>query len=150
LIREQPIDTVFQDSSKKYKGGLPVDVHLKPKEARTLLPTDVLFQTAFWSQVKSQLGWKALAFDFSSSNLRGDVLVLTKTFGNNITAAYVPQGPEFGPHPDDYGLFLEALSDAMISHLSTLSVSFSNPQRIFFSMKPIHVSRVQKERRCLR
>jgi len=94
-----------------------VDVFLKPKEAKTLLPTDILFQTVFWSQVKARLGWKALAFDFSSSSLRGDVLVLIRALGNDIKAAYVPQGPEFGPGPDDYGLFLEALSDAMISEL---------------------------------
>lgn len=83
--------------SKSRRSSLPVDVFLKPKEAKTLFPTDILFQTVYWSQVKSRLGWKALAFDFSASSVRGDVLVLTRTFGKGITAAYVPQGPESSP-----------------------------------------------------
>lgn len=92
-------------------------IDLEPKKVYKLLPTDILFQTAFWSQVKSQLGWKPHAFDFSSLGLTGDVLVLTRTIGRGISAAYVPQGPEYGPNPEAHGLFLEGLSDAMIKHL---------------------------------
>lgn len=92
-------------------------VDLQPKEVLGLVPTDILFQTVFWSQVKSRLGWKALAFDVSTSGPRGDVLVLTRSFGNDFSVAYVPQGPEHGPGPEDYGPFLETLSETMAAHL---------------------------------
>jgi lipid II:glycine glycyltransferase (peptidoglycan interpeptide bridge formation enzyme) len=97
--------------------------HVQKKEAGQLLPTDIVFQSAFWSDVKSRLGWQPLAFDFTSSGPDGDVLVLTRTVLPGISAAYVPQGPEFGPEPDQYGLFLEALSSAISRHLDP-SVSF--------------------------
>lgn len=93
-------------------------IDLQPKDVYGLLPTDILFQTLYWSQVKSRLGWKALAFDFSTPGLSGDILVLTRSFGNEFSAAYVPQGPEYAPEPDDYGLFLETLSSTMVRHLN--------------------------------
>jgi lipid II:glycine glycyltransferase (peptidoglycan interpeptide bridge formation enzyme) len=98
-------------------------VHLKQKDAGRLLPTDIVFQTVFWGDVKSRLGWKPLAFDFTSSGPEGDVLVLTKAILPGFSVAYVPQGPEYGPEPDRYGLFLESLSEAIGSHLDR-SVTF--------------------------
>ncbi|PKN67556.1 MAG: peptidoglycan bridge formation protein FemAB [Deltaproteobacteria bacterium HGW-Deltaproteobacteria-15] len=98
-------------------------VHLKQKDAGKLLPTDIVFQTVFWGDVKSRLGWKPLAFDFTSSGPYGDVLVLTKTLLPGLSVAYVPQGPEFGPEPDRYGLFLESLSEGISAHLDP-SVTF--------------------------
>jgi lipid II:glycine glycyltransferase (peptidoglycan interpeptide bridge formation enzyme) len=92
-------------------------IRLRQKEAGKLLPTDIVFQTGLWGTVKSRLGWKPLAFDFASSELDGDVLVLTKTLLPGISVAYVPQGPEFCPDPDQYGLFLEALSGAVRQHV---------------------------------
>jgi lipid II:glycine glycyltransferase (peptidoglycan interpeptide bridge formation enzyme) len=77
-------------------------IQLKQKETQEVFPTDIVFQTAFWSAVKSQLGWKSIAFDFSSPELQGDVLVLTKTSLSGISMAYVPQGPEFCPETDQY------------------------------------------------
>lgn len=94
-----------------------MDITLKPKDAYALLPTDILFQTVFWSRVKSRLGWQPRAFDLSSSGPAGDILVLTRSYGEGMTAAYVPQGPEHGPHPEQYGPFLEELSHAMARHL---------------------------------
>jgi lipid II:glycine glycyltransferase (peptidoglycan interpeptide bridge formation enzyme) len=92
-------------------------LNLRPKDVYGLLPTDILFQTVYWGQVKSRLGWKAFAFDFSTQVASGDVLVLTKDFGNEFSAAYVPQGPECGPEPENYGSFLETLSGTMVKHL---------------------------------
>jgi len=112
-----------RSSSKVCKGRQKMKIHLQQKESRALIPTDILFQTGFWSKVKSQLGWKPLAFDFASSDSMGDVLVLTRTFSNGISAAYVPQGPEFSPDPERYGLFLEALSNEMVRHLD-ISLAF--------------------------
>ncbi len=93
-------------------------IHLKPKDTWSLYPTDILFQTVFWSEVKMRLGWKTFAFDFAFHDARGDILVLLKDFNYNITGAYIQQGPEYAPHPEEYGLFLENLSEAMIRHLN--------------------------------
>jgi len=92
-------------------------IHLKFKQTREALPTDIVFQTAFWSAVKSELGWTSLAFDFIPPGPQGDVIVLTKTASPGISMAYVPQGPEFCPKPDQYGIFLEALSEAIKHYL---------------------------------
>jgi len=92
-------------------------IRLKPKHFGALLPTDILFQTVFWGHVKSRVGWEASAFDIGLREPRGDVLVLTKSIGRGVRAAYVPQGPEFGPDPENYGFFLEELSEAMAEHL---------------------------------
>jgi lipid II:glycine glycyltransferase (peptidoglycan interpeptide bridge formation enzyme) len=98
---------------------VPADIHidLRQKEAGKLLPTDIVFQTGLWSSVKSRLGWKPLAFDFACAGQDGDVLVLTKALLPGISTAYVPQGPEFCPDPEQYGLFLEALSGAIKQHV---------------------------------
>jgi lipid II:glycine glycyltransferase (peptidoglycan interpeptide bridge formation enzyme) len=94
-----------------------MQVHLQEKKARDLLPSDIVFQTSFWSALKSRLGWQSRAFDLRYSGPKGDVLVLTKSLLPGISIAYIPQGPEIGPEPDQYGIFLEALSDAMRCHL---------------------------------
>ncbi len=98
-------------------------LNLAPKILRALEPTDIVYQTRYWGHVKSHMGWKPLAFDIGSSRPRGDMLVLTKSLGANGTAAYVPQGPEFAPHPEEYGAFLEDLSEALVPHLDP-SVTF--------------------------
>lgn len=97
-------------------------ITLKQKEAGEVFPTDIVFQTAFWSAVKSRLGWESLAFDLTSPGLQGDVLVLTKTSPSGFSLAYVPQGPEFCPETDQYGIFLEALSEAISKYLDTGTV----------------------------
>jgi len=88
-------------------------IKLKRKEVKFLFPTDIVFQTFFWGRVKSQLGWSPAAFNYSCPGVDGDLLVLTRTFDRGATVAYVPQGPEFGPEPEKYGLFLESLSDEL-------------------------------------
>ncbi len=100
-----------------------MNINLRSKDASDLLPTDILFQTTFWSHVKSEMGWKAHAFDLTSSGPEGDVLVLTRSFADGVTAAYVPQGPEHSPRPEHYGLFLEDLSVALAGQLDP-AVSF--------------------------
>ncbi len=98
-------------------GCRTVDIRLQRKDTSALLPTDILFQSAFWSNVKSRLGWTAHAFDLAASGCVGDVLVLTRPYADGAMAAYVPQGPEYGPHPEQYGPFLENLSQAMARYL---------------------------------
>lgn len=95
-------------------------IDVKPKNIHKLFPTDILFQTSYWGHVKHRLGYKPAAFDFSSSiGQKGDLLVLVKPLDQNHAAAYVPQGPESGPDPEKYGLFLEALSQALIKHMDS-------------------------------
>ena len=122
-------------------------MHLYQKEASQLLPTDIIFQSAFWSDVKSRLGWKPLAFDFASSGPDGDVLVLTKSVLPGISVAYVPQGPEFGPEQDQYGLFLEALSSAISRHLdfSVTFIRYDLPWESPYAINAANTS-VQEER----
>jgi lipid II:glycine glycyltransferase (peptidoglycan interpeptide bridge formation enzyme) len=95
----------------------PMKINLAPKKVRALLPTDILFQTPYWGQVKSRLGVKPLAFDIKSPKPLGDVLVLLQPHGPDDMAAYVPQGPEFTPDQESYGPFLEELTRAMLEHL---------------------------------
>jgi len=93
-------------------------MELIPKNVSRLLPTDIVYQTLFWGKVKRKLGWNPLAFDITSrSRSTGDLLVLTKNVADGIPIAYVPQGPEQTPHPEQYGVFLETLSSALSEHL---------------------------------
>lgn len=58
-------------------------VDLSSKTTAALLPTDILFQTPYWAQVKSRLGLRPRAFDIATSGPEGDVLVLLKTLGGH-------------------------------------------------------------------
>ncbi len=91
--------------------------HVMSKDAWSLYPTDILFQTPFWSEVKLQLGWKTYAFDIESPGAKGDILILARHLGKGINAAYVQQGPENGPVPEEYGPFLEDLSEVLARHI---------------------------------
>ena len=95
-----------------------MNITVKQKKILSLVPTDILFQTAYWGQVKSRLGYKAVAFDFkSSTGQQGDFLVLIRPFGQGFAIAHVPQGPELSIDPEKHGLFLEALSQALTGHM---------------------------------
>ncbi|NCC85425.1 MAG: peptidoglycan bridge formation glycyltransferase FemA/FemB family protein [Clostridia bacterium] len=90
---------------------------LSSKKTDTLLPTDILFQTPYWAQVKSSQGLEPLAFDIVSAGPWGDVLVLLKPCGKRKIAV-VPQGPEHAPREEDYGIFLEDFSLVLAKNLS--------------------------------
>lgn len=100
-------------------GDNPVtmDLEVTPKPASRLYPTDILFQTSFWGSVKRRLGWKVDAFELSRPPAQGDLLALTRPLDDDTAMACVPQGPEHGPAPEDYGRFLEELSAALSRHL---------------------------------
>jgi lipid II:glycine glycyltransferase (peptidoglycan interpeptide bridge formation enzyme) len=110
---------------------------LEKKNARNLLPSDIVFQTAFWSEVKSQLGWRSIAFNFISPDQLGDFLVLTKTSTSGISMAYVPQGPEFCPPAEYYGVFLEKLSGALGKYLEpeTAFIRYDLPWESVYSVE---------------
>ena len=88
---------------------------LSAKTPQALLPTDIIFQTPYWAQVKSRLGYKPLAFDLESRRC-GDVLVLVQPCGGKKIAV-VPQGPEYAPDEENYGPFLEEFSLALAREL---------------------------------
>ncbi len=90
---------------------------VEPKDAWSLYPTDILFQTPFWSEVKLQLGWKTFAFNIEYPGAKGDILILARHLGKGVSAAYVQQGPENGPQPEEYGPFLENLSEALLKYI---------------------------------
>ncbi|WP_291318735.1 peptidoglycan bridge formation glycyltransferase FemA/FemB family protein [Desulfonatronospira sp.] len=108
-----------------------MEIKLKPKEPQELLPTDILFQTLYWARVKSRLGCRVAAFDIQSDPAAssGDVLVLLQRYGQDFISAFVPQGPEFAPPKEEYGPFLEALSQSLIRHLGakTAFIRFDLP-----------------------
>ena len=90
---------------------------LASKKTDRLLPTDILYQTPYWAQVKSRQGLESLAFDIVSAGPWGDVLVLLKPCGKR-KIAIVPQGPEHAPREEDYGIFLEDFSLSLARNLS--------------------------------
>lgn len=95
-----------------------MEIKITPKSTNKLLPSDIIFQTSYWSQVKSCLGFEPVAFDIKTSQPRGDILVLVQPHGPGGKAAYVPQGPEFSPDTEEnYGPYLENLSQEIIKHL---------------------------------
>lgn len=91
-------------------------VDLSSKTTAALLPTDILFQTPYWAQVKSRQGLEPRAFDIAARRPWGDVLVLLKSVGAT-KMAIVPQGPEHPPSQEEYGTFIENFSLALASHL---------------------------------
>lgn len=101
-----------------------MNIEVQPKKVHALLPTDILFQSVYWSKVKSHLGWNPVAFDYqSSAGQKGDILILIRTLEAGLAVAYVPQGPEVGPETEKQGLFLETLSLNLIKHLDS-SIAF--------------------------
>jgi lipid II:glycine glycyltransferase (peptidoglycan interpeptide bridge formation enzyme) len=93
-------------------------VLIHPKSVGGLLPTDILFQTAYWAQVKARLGWQPHAYDLDPcADAQGDLLILVKPINADMAIAYAPQGPEFSPVPEDYGPYLEALSESIRAQL---------------------------------
>ncbi len=104
-------------SVKKKGVQQAVNVILKPKDPQALYPTDILFQTIYWGAVKKHLGWKTYAFDVDGSKPEKDLLVLAKSIGRNTVGLYVPQGPEFAPEPEEYGPYLESMSESLMTQI---------------------------------
>lgn len=92
------------------------DVDIRSKAMAALFPTDILFQTSYWAQVKARLGLQPRAFDIPTAGPDKDVLVLLKPFGGR-SVAIVPQGPEHAPSEEEYGTFLEDFSVALAKTL---------------------------------
>lgn len=98
------------------------DIHLK--ESNDLYRTPIVQQTAFWSQVKNNLGLQSIAINFksrksdlfgekSSEYIQSDILVILQQIDAQHTIAYVPYGPELEPLEEYQGEFLEELSECL-------------------------------------
>ncbi len=117
---------------------------VKPKKVTQLLPTDIIFQTQYWAQVKARLGWQPRAYDIEDRISKRDMLVLVKSLNDGICAAYVPQGPEFGPSRESYGTYLESLSEAIVDQMGSemafirYDLPWESPYTEIFDKKPAH------------
>jgi lipid II:glycine glycyltransferase (peptidoglycan interpeptide bridge formation enzyme) len=92
---------------------------VKPKKLNHLFPTDIVFQTEYWAQVKARLGWQPCAYDLDEHGSANDMLVLVKPLSARMSAAYIPQGPEFTPDQESYGPYLEALSESIADQIDS-------------------------------
>lgn len=97
-------------------------LQVAPKITDQLVPTPIVYQTAFWGRVHRRLGFGTEAFDVTfrppvdpeTSKVphteHGDFLVVRSPVCDEADCAYVPFGPEISPDVDNIGLFLERLS----------------------------------------
>ncbi|HVK86207.1 MAG TPA: peptidoglycan bridge formation glycyltransferase FemA/FemB family protein [Kofleriaceae bacterium] len=89
-----------------------------PKQTDHLVPTPIVHQTAFWGRVHRRMGFGTEAFDLALTPgaalaERGDFLVVRSPLSNDADCAYVPYGPEIAPDVDNFGTFLERLSEEL-------------------------------------
>lgn len=77
------------------------------KGTNELHPTDILFQTPYWAQVKSQMGMAPMAFDIHSSETWVTYWCWIKTIAASLHL--FPKGRNT-PAEDMYGQYLEDLS----------------------------------------
>jgi hypothetical protein len=108
------------------------------KNLHDVFETPIIQQTAFWSEVKRNLGVKTMAFDykarmtdlFNSQNIDtsvvSDLLVVNQIVDENHSIAYVPYGPELEPDFSCQGPFLEELAESLRGFLppTTMMIRF--------------------------
>ncbi|MGM0402940.1 MAG: lipid II:glycine glycyltransferase FemX, partial [Thermodesulfobacteriota bacterium] len=131
-------------------GKAKMQVALKPKKTRRVLPTPYLQQTAYWSRLKQKQGRRTAAFDIlvdaagrsgdmsGHAAADGDMLVVLRPIAHNVTMAYVPFGPELLPDEEMRGVWLEELSEQMRPHLpdNCLFVRYDLPWRSPWADEP--------------
>lgn len=94
-------------------------IAITPKTIHQLFPTEILFQTEYWANVKARLGWTPNAYDIDGNADGHDILVLMKPISEDTAAAYIPQGPEFAPDEENYGTYLESLSESIVQQVGS-------------------------------
>lgn len=99
------------------------------KDNEELYETPIVQQTAFWSSVKQNLGYKTIAVNYNikrsslfrnseqDKKLVSDLLVIIQQINQFHSIAYVPYGPELEPDEDLQGAFLEELSESLRPYL---------------------------------
>ena len=117
----------------KNVNGMLSGVRMKP--ADEVLASPIVQQTAFWSEVKKNLGvgTGAYAFKLPKSDVAGcsgqsgsqeaDVLVVQQQLDAQHSIAYVPYGPEIEPVDGMHGPFLEELSESLRAYLPSSCIA---------------------------
>lgn len=119
-----------------------MDIKVEEKSTKELFSTPLLQQTAFWSDVKENLGYKGFAYNLkvrekelkltpkaTSSYLFDDMLILSKPVNQYSSIAYVPYGPLLTPNEEVQGEFIEELSEELRTILpsSTILIRYDLP-----------------------
>ena len=100
-------------------------IHISGKFKENIDATSVLQQTAFWSRVKNEQGIASQAFKiciagedlygprYAGQYFEEDLLILFQQIGDGRCIGYVPCGPRIEPDEDQFGTFLEELSESL-------------------------------------
>jgi len=96
------------------------------KDTEELYETPIVQQTAFWSDVKAQLGAGTLGVNFKARQsdlfhrstedktiISSDILAVIRQIDRYHSIAYIPYGPELEPSEEFQGMFLEELSESI-------------------------------------
>ena len=95
------------------------------KEFQEIKPANIPTQTAFWAKVKNHQGFIPKGFQLIVSedllhpsspgthSIEDDLLILIRYFNATQYYAYVPYGPKIRPDFENYGVFLEELSEVL-------------------------------------
>ncbi len=98
---------------------------VEEKPILEMAASNIVQQTPFWAQVKSRQEMKPFAFQYQATDdvvsasssgkkhIQDDFLVLIRKFDDHNSFAYIPYGPKNAPELENYGLFLEELSEAL-------------------------------------
>ena len=102
-----------------------MDINVFVKDTHDLYTTPLLQQTAYWSVVKSKLGFIPLAFEIvvrekdihpqkrTSARLSDDILILYRKISQDKAICYAPYGPLLEPDEEKQGEFIESLSEEL-------------------------------------
>ncbi len=121
-----------------------------PKDVAEVYETSIVQQTAFWSEVKRNMGVESMAFNFkfrkddflkvdsASDTEVSDILVVNQRLDNNHSIAYVPYGPELEPVDGAEGVFIEELSECLRSYLpsDTIMIRYDLSWESFWARDP--------------
>ena len=102
-------------------------VYLTPCTLEEIQASNNLFQSGFWGSFKEKFGQRTLAFHIGTGtpkdNNKIPLLVYIRKYGPGMSLAYVPHGPtgftstEAENPPEEPGLYLKDLTEALIPHL---------------------------------
>ena len=98
---------------------------VEEKAIQDMASSNIVQQTSFWAGVKTRQEMIPYAFQFHATDdlfsatsagkqyVKDDLLVLIRQLDNESCFAYVPYGPKDAPNIENYGLFLEELSESL-------------------------------------
>ena len=98
---------------------------VEPKDIPDIESTNILQQTSFWGRLKNRQGFIPNGYQLTVSKdllnptnndpkkIDDDLLILIKYISPDQCFAYVPYGPKVRPEHENYGVFLEELSEVL-------------------------------------